>query len=246
MRKKFLLIHRWLSIPLGLFFSVLCFTGALLLFRQEIASLFGMDAREMPFFRGVMRLHRWLFLAPANPHGGMSVGRFIMGATSIGATFILLTGIVLWLPRSWRGLKPRLTVSVRRGWKRFVYDSHASLGIYVVAFLLLMSLTGPVWSFRWYRSAATVVVGTKDQPVSSHGRDEGRTASFSHGKPAAKSYQEKRDGSQPSAQRTFISLHTGKWGGTISRVIYLLAALIGGFLPLSGYYLWWTRRKRTA
>jgi uncharacterized iron-regulated membrane protein len=40
------------------------------------------------------------------------------------------------------------------------------------------------------------------------------------------------------------NIHTGGWGGMITRIIYFLAALIGGTLPLTGYYLWLRRRSR--
>ncbi|MDD6951435.1 MAG: PepSY-associated TM helix domain-containing protein, partial [Parabacteroides sp.] len=45
-------------------------------------------------------------------------------------------------------------------------------------------------------------------------------------------------------RRFFYSLHTGTWGGLTTRILYFLTALIGGILPLSGYYLWWKKRKR--
>jgi uncharacterized iron-regulated membrane protein len=34
------------------------------------------------------------------------------------------------------------------------------------------------------------------------------------------------------------TLHSGSWGGWFSSVIYLLAALLGATLPLTGYYFW--------
>lgn len=36
MRKLFGKIHRWLSIPLGIILSVICFSGATLVFEKEI------------------------------------------------------------------------------------------------------------------------------------------------------------------------------------------------------------------
>lgn len=36
----------------------------------------------------------------------------------------------------------------------------------------------------------------------------------------------------------FYALHTGSWGGLLTRVLYFLAALLGATLPLTGYYLW--------
>ena len=40
-------------------------------------------------------------------------------------------------------------------------------------------------------------------------------------------------------------VHTGSWGGIITRIINFLAAFIGATLPLTGYWLWF-RRKRAA
>lgn len=62
MRKFCLKLHRWLAIPFGVFISVLCFTGFILLFRDEIAELFGYNSRQMPFLIAIKQLHRWLFI----------------------------------------------------------------------------------------------------------------------------------------------------------------------------------------
>ena len=40
-------------------------------------------------------------------------------------------------------------------------------------------------------------------------------------------------------------VHTGSWGGIITRILNFLAAFIGATLPLTGYWLWF-RRKRAA
>lgn len=34
------------------------------------------------------------------------------------------------------------------------------------------------------------------------------------------------------------SVHTGSWGGIVTRILWLLAALLGASLPLTGYYIW--------
>lgn len=38
-------------------------------------------------------------------------------------------------------------------------------------------------------------------------------------------------------------VHTGSWGGIVTRILSFLAAIIGATLPLTGYWLWF-RRKR--
>ena len=40
------------------------------------------------------------------------------------------------------------------------------------------------------------------------------------------------------------SLHVGCWGGTLTRVVAFLAALLGATLPLTGYYFWIRRLYR--
>ena len=62
-------------------------------------------------------------------------------------------------------------------------------------------------------------------------------------KEGAKDMKGDQHGKKPKGGMLFKQLHTGTWGGWFSRVLYAIAALIGGFLPISGYYLWWKRRS---
>ena len=34
------------------------------------------------------------------------------------------------------------------------------------------------------------------------------------------------------------AVHTGSWGGMLTRILWLLGALLGASLPLTGYYIW--------
>ncbi|MDE6545886.1 MAG: PepSY domain-containing protein [Paramuribaculum sp.] len=34
------------------------------------------------------------------------------------------------------------------------------------------------------------------------------------------------------------AVHTGTWGGLLTRILWLLGALLGASLPLTGYYIW--------
>ena len=40
------------------------------------------------------------------------------------------------------------------------------------------------------------------------------------------------------------SMHVGSWGGIVTRIMAFIAALLGGTLPLTGYYLWMRRIGR--
>lgn len=265
MRKICLKIHKWLALPLGVFMAILCFTGFLLLVIKDISPLLGMEEGVEPFYKAVKQLHRWLFMVPNNPHGGLSVGRLIMAVSSMCMALVLLTGVVVWWPKSKKMLKSRLKVSTNKGFRRFVYDTHVSLGIYAFVFLFLMAITGPVFSFGWYRQGMSKLFGQDAEKMETKmPKGDGKQAAtkqnaFAHdntdrvkehaqrqegGAPETK---KDGDGKKPGGKKLFKSLHTGKWAGWFSRVLYALAALVGGFLPISGYYLWWKKRqgKRT-
>ena len=265
MRRICLKIHKWLALPLGVFMIILCFTGLLLLLTKEVLPLLGIEEGAEPFYKTVKKLHRWLFMVPNNPHGGLSVGRVIMAVSSMCMALVLLTGVVAWWPKSKKMLKSRLKVSTNKGFRRFVYDTHVSLGIYAFVFLFLMAITGPVFSFGWYRQGMSKLFGQNAEKMETKmPKGDGKQAAtkqnaFAHdntdrvkehaqrqegGAPETK---KDGDGKKPGGKKLFKSLHTGKWAGWFSRVLYAIAALVGGFLPISGYYLWWKKRqaKRT-
>ena len=283
MRRLFRNIHLWLSLPLGLVISVICLSGAALVFERDItralqrelytvtppsegahplspsileagimtwaadslhltsikisdnpheaafASFRETGRRQLsvdpytgevkgwtksyPFFQTVKKIHRWL-LDPPPSKGQKSVGKVIVGVTTLVMVVILISGLIIWIPRNRKALKSRLSISVTKGWRRFWYDSHVTLGFYCTIFLLIMALTGLTWSFGWYRDAAYSLFGN-DTP------EQARTL-----------------------RGLFYALHTGSWGGIVTKVLYFIAALLGGILPLSGYWLWWKRTKK--
>lgn len=270
-KKIFLAIHMWLSLPVGLIISVICFSGAALVFEKEITrwvdkELYQVEkivgathlskdqttklirerfqdtltitniklpvepghsievsfkekgksrlcinpytgenlgwTRTLPFFKTMRSIHRYMMDNPAK-RGESTIGKTVVGISTLLFAFILISGIVIWIPKGWKALKNRLTVKTGKGWKRFLYDSHVSLGIYAALFLLIMALTGLTWSFKWYKEAAYSLIDSK---------------SF------------------------FYSLHTGTWGGIATKIIYFISAIIGGTLPITGYYLWIKKR----
>ena len=265
MRKFFLKIHKWFALPLSVVMAILCFSGLAILLIKDLAPLFDMNAKELPIYTTIVRLHRWLFMKPENAHdGGLSLGRILTAVSSICMTIVLLSGIVIWWPKSKKALKNRLKISTNKGFRRFVYDFHVSLGIYVVIFLLLMSLTGPVFSFGWYRQGMSKLFGQPmppkgmkmQQPKDGAKQSATNDKAFAQvdtsqikqqtqaAKDGAKDMKDDQHGKKPKGGKLFKQLHTGTWGGWFSRVLYAIAAFIGGFLPISGYYLWWKRRSR--
>ena len=223
MRKLSKILHRILSIVVGIFISIICFSGAMLIFENELtewqnphlynvtplesgarpltsllpeilatqpqgAEITYVDIKDNPsksymididfgddesktvfvdqytgkilgekpddiaFFTVMYRLHR--FLLQSRPQGdGIFWGKRIVGISTIIFVFIIITGIVVWVPRRGRSWGNRFKISVKHGWHRLWYDLHVAGGIYVALLLLVMALTGLTWAFLWYRTA---------------------------------------------------------------------------------------------
>ena len=258
MRKICLIIHRWLGLALGIFISIICFSGAVLVFQDEIKDALQDKSKNAEMQQGFQhhddpaiidvakKLHRYLLDVPDEPHEGMSVGRFIVGTVAICFTLIILSGIIVWWPKNKKMLKARLKVRTKKGFRWFVYDSHVSLGIYVALFLIIMSLTGPSWSFHWYRQGAMAVLGGNVNDMEHHGKVEmvqqPNDSINAELAPQQIKHNPMHDGKKPP-QAVLMELHTGKLLGLPMKIVYFIAALIGGFLPISGYYMWWKRRN---
>lgn len=132
-------IHKWLSLVLGVFLFIICFTGALLSFERELTEFFAPDTTGgLPFFDVVRSLHGSLALG--------AVGSFIVGFSVLAFVFILISGVVMWGRIAshgfWRSLSLFFPTPLR--------GMHVALGVYFLIVLLLCSLTGLTWSFGWF------------------------------------------------------------------------------------------------
>ena len=374
MKKTFKNIHLWLSVPFGILITLICFSGAMLVFEKELTQcvrpeVFHVDpqgrqplpmdevvsrvsatlpagvhvtgvtvfadpqqawqmplskpsrasvyvnpytgevtgqSERLPFFNTMFRLHRWLL--DSRPSGdGVFWGKVVVGVSTLMFVFVLLSGIVIWWPRTRRALKNRLTVAIRKGWRRFWYDLHVAGGMYVLLLLLIMALTGLTWSFDWYRTGFYHLFGVEVKPSMGHGNAAlnarqhdggqqrgGRKSEDGNGGDRTTHWQTVYDRlrqDNPDASQISIadgsasvtanhfgnvrgvdryqfdprtgqltgstlykdldnsavirgwiySVHTGSFGGWLTRILWFLAALLGASLPLTGYYLWLKR-----
>ena len=240
MKKIFRKIHLWLSVPFGLIITLVCFSGAMLVFENEVNEWFRHDlyyvetVKESPlpmdkllekvattlpdsvsvtgvsissdpgrayqvslskprraslyvdqytgevkgksersgFFMFMFRMHRWL-LDSMNPgNEGIFWGKMIVGVSTLLLVFVLISGIVIWWPRTRKALKNSLKITATKGWRRFWYDLHVAGGMYALIFLLAMALTGLTWSFPWYRTAFYKVFGVEVQQRAAQGHEQ--------------------------------------------------------------------------
>ncbi|MCD9576348.1 PepSY-associated TM helix domain-containing protein [Flavobacterium soyae] len=128
-------------------FSVDPYTGEVL----------GKMPEKSRFFSVVLDLHRHLMLG--------DVGKFIIGCSCLIFAFMLISGIILWWPKKMKNLKQRLTVKWSASFKRVNWDFHSTFGFYAFLFLLIISLTGLTWSFKWFESTIYLLAdGTTKKP----------------------------------------------------------------------------------
>lgn len=254
--------------------------------------------KRIPFFFTMFKLHRWL-LGSRPDNGGIYWGKVIVGTATLAFVFVILSGILMWWPRTKKALRNSLKVTPAHGLRRFCYSFHVAVGVYTCLLLLCMTLTGLTWSFDWYRDGFHTVFGASSPqgnghgPSASAGKQKGQDR-----KEAAETYAawqtiyeelatrnpENRQISinanrtatvvlnrfgntmggdryefDPSTGKltTFTpyadlpasakirgqiyAVHTGTWGGWLTRILYCLAALFASALPITGYYLWFRR-----
>lgn len=115
-------------------------------------------------FRFIMRGHRWLWLPQA-------VGRPIVGVATLIFVVLILSGIVMWLPKKIKKatITHALSLSTKGGKSAVTKRWHGALGAYLAIFGLVFALTGLTWSFEWYRSAYASAwgVGPRQAPATS-------------------------------------------------------------------------------
>jgi uncharacterized iron-regulated membrane protein len=104
------------------------------------------------FFFTMMSLHRWLL--------GGDTGKLIVGVCTLLFLIILITGIILWWPKTSNILKQRLKVKWQGGWKRLNHDVHVVLGFYASIFLFIFAFTGLAWSFSWFNKAIYTITNS--------------------------------------------------------------------------------------
>ena len=116
---------------------------------------------RIPFFAAMFMMHRWMLGSARAPDGSIGWGKLIVGFSTLVLVVVLISGVVVWWPRNKCALKYSLSVNVKKGWRRFLYDLHVAGGMYVLVFLLAMALTGLTWSFQWYRNLFYTAFGVE-------------------------------------------------------------------------------------
>ncbi|MGY6649590.1 PepSY-associated TM helix domain-containing protein [Wenyingzhuangia sp. IMCC45574] len=111
------------------------------------------DSNAESFFSTVLSLHKSLLLS--------SIGKQIVGVAILIFVLLLISGLVLWLPKKlkWKQLKKGLLIKWNARFYRLNYDLHNTLGFYFILILFLISVTGLYVSYPWVKSGLIVAMG---------------------------------------------------------------------------------------
>ncbi|SIS34063.1 Uncharacterized iron-regulated membrane protein [Chryseobacterium joostei] len=109
------------------------------------------DVGSSRFFEIVLDIHRNLMMG--------NVGRQILGAGILMFCVLLISGLILWLPKKLKFLKQGLTVMFKAKFQRLNYDLHNTLGFYTFMMLFFIAVTGLYVTYPWVKNGLIVSLG---------------------------------------------------------------------------------------
>ena len=255
-------------------------------------------AGETDFFSFILKGHRSLWIPG-------KTGKAIVGFSVLLFVITLITGLVLWFPRKWnkKTLLRNLTLKLKAPFARVNFDLHNVLGGYAAFVLLIIALTGLVWSFTWF-SKSTYYVTSGGKELKPYTLPKSDTLNIARNEstldilyerlkketPEAKTFYfalpQTKDavirvsvvhernsyyktdnlffdqytltplqGTGPYAgkykeastadklRRMNLEIHDGRILGIFGKILVFIGALIGASLPVTGFIIWWRKKK---
>lgn len=120
------------------------------------------------FFEIVLDIHRNLMMG--------NTGRQILGAGVLMFCVLLISGLILWLPKKLKFLKQGLTVMFRAKFQRVNYDLHNTLGFYTFLILFFIAVTGLYITYPWVKNGLIISLGGSSIDNISKDKESGEDA----------------------------------------------------------------------
>jgi uncharacterized iron-regulated membrane protein len=97
------------------------------------------------FFIFIRAGHRFFWLPK-------ETGSPLVGAACIIFLITLITGLIWWFPVKWtkKTREKSFNIKWNANWKRLNIDLHNVLGFYTLIFILLLTVSGIVFTFKWF------------------------------------------------------------------------------------------------
>ncbi|WP_294327574.1 PepSY domain-containing protein [uncultured Chryseobacterium sp.] len=120
------------------------------------------------FFEVILDIHRNLMMGNA--------GRQLLGVGVLMFCVLLVSGLILWLPKKLKFLKQGLTVMFTAKFQRVNYDLHNTLGFYTFLILFFIAVTGLYITYPWVKNGLIVSLGGSSIDNISKDKDSGDDA----------------------------------------------------------------------
>ena len=111
------------------------------------------EIKGKAFFSLILDLHRRLMLG--------EVGKQVVAISTISLIILSLSGLYIYWGRVRRAFFRSLTFSFKHHGRAFLSTMHSSIGMWVLPFYLLASLTGLYWSYDWYNATLYKIAGVE-------------------------------------------------------------------------------------
>jgi len=111
--------------------------------------------RRQTFLYSVEMFHRYLL------GGKNSLGDWVISLSTLFFLVILITGVILWWPKTKVIMKQRLKIKWDGSGKRLTHDLHIVTGFYTSIFLIIISASGLVMTFKWANNTLFFLTGSK-------------------------------------------------------------------------------------
>lgn len=122
-------------------------------------------ARLHAFLHTMEEWHRWLALSGDS----RPVGKLINGTCNAAFLVLAVTGLYLWLPRSWswRSVRAVALLNLRASGKARDFNWHNAIGLWSAPVLIVLTLTALPMSFRWANNLVYQLAGDTPPPANS-------------------------------------------------------------------------------
>ena len=214
LRKALLQIHLWTGLIAGLYVLLISVTGAIVVFRRDLAIWLLTGLPEGAPFPTTMRIMEWLVDLHDNLLAGPA-GRLGNGIGAIVVMVSIVSGAVLWWPGSrrwWRSLMVPRPSKTRRFW----WHVHSALGFWSILLLLMWAVTGIYFAFPGPFDGLMGLFNSNPVDLDRPGEE---------------------------FLRTLVRWHFGRFGGVEIQVIWFLIGFIPALLFVTGLIVWWKRQR---
>lgn len=136
---------------------------------EVLPSLIGKD-----FFGFFFRLHRWI----AFEGDFRKIGKQAVAISTISLIVLIISAIVIYWGRIKHSFFKSFTFKFKHKGRAFLSTIHSAIGMWVIPFYLLATLTGLFWSYDWYKDALYKISGVeKPQRFKPNNNEDGNKQS---------------------------------------------------------------------